>query len=121
MISGTLLYLLIGNYNLQRDGIVIIAKHHLWRAYQHGVRTAVWTFNASIYYKIRFHFAEFYYYSSNTYYYVKIGDGLVRGESIRLRHHFQQTAPSDVTSPANTAWLEVYDTILSTGHKLSHF
>ena len=100
-----------GNYFLRDDSTVVIHKHHIYRALERGTsfewsHTPVWTFNATNYFKIRFHFTDFDCLGSASCY-VRIGNGLISEED-RLLNYNGRSVPSNVTSESNTAWLKVY-------------
>ena len=101
---------LSGNYFLRDDTTIIVLRDHIFRAGEHLQYTPVWTFNATSYYKIRFHFTEYdcarlaqY---GTTYCWVKIGNGLVSGQNQILLHHGSSVPSDDTTSTSNTAWLQ---------------
>ena len=100
-----------GNYFLHYDASIIIQKHHIYRSKERGEsgyewgHDPEWTFNTTIYFKIGFNFVDYYCYSSS-YCSVKIGDGSVVEESVLL-DHTASSAPNNVTSSSNTAWLKV--------------
>ena len=95
-----------GNYFLGDDTTVIVLRDHIFRAGEHGQYYPVWTFNATSYYKIRFHFTEYDCSRlSSSYCWVKIGNGLASGEN-QFLHHYGRTEPSDPVSESNTAWLQ---------------
>ena len=92
------------------EAAITIAKYHIHRSYQHGQYYPLWTFQAPAYFRIGFNILEFDCYTmSSSSCYVKIGDGLVSGQSRRLYLCQQQVATS-VTSSNNTAWMRArYD------------
>ena len=100
---------LSGNYFLRDDTTIIVLRDHIFRAGEHLQYTPIWTFNASSYYKIRFHFTEYdcaRWSSHSGYCYVKIGNGLVSGQNQILHHFGGNTPSSDTISSFNTAWLQ---------------
>ena len=101
---------LSGNYFLRDDTTIIVLRDHIFRAGEHLQYTPVWTFNATSYYKIRFHFTEYdcARFGTSSYYsycWVKIGNGLVNGQN-QFLHHYGRTVPSDKVSESNIAWLQ---------------
>ena len=96
-----------GRYYFADEATVILTTEHFHRAWENNNNPAVWTFNPTNNYKIRFHFTDFYCYNNNNYCYVRIGNGLVSDQS-RLLSHTGSDLPRDVTSTSNTAWLKVY-------------
>ena len=99
-----------GSYYFADEATVVLTTEHFQSAWENNDNPTVWTFNPAVGFKIRFHFIEFYCYQSH-YSYVRIGNGLVSGQS-RLLSHSGSNLPRDVTSASNTAWLEVYGTVV---------
>ena len=101
-----------GNYFLRDDTTIVVTRDHIFRAGEHLQYYPVWTFNATSYYKIRFHFTEYDCAGwSSSYCWVKIGNELVSGENQILYHH-GRSVPSDTISGENTAWLQARASLL---------
>ena len=97
-----------GTYLFADEATVTLSTEHFYRAWENNDNPAVWTFNSTIYFTIRFHFTDFYCYYDSSDCYVRIGNGLVVSGQSRLLSHSGRNAPRDVTSASNTAWLEVW-------------
>ena len=87
-----------------------INKDDVYAAYRGGDYLPDWTFNTEEGFRIYFEFEQFsFYWSSNYYSALEIGDGATRGAETRLAHFRGLDKPSNVTSVSNAAWMKVYD------------
>ena len=99
-----------GHYTLREDNTFVISREDLMLAYQSNNYWPIWTFNTSEGYRIRFNFTEFsFYWNTNDYNLLDIGDGLNQNAETRLATFGGRDLPSNVTSVSNAAWLKVND------------
>ena len=113
MIWMTVIYstvLITGLHYIQNGSTMVITKSDLNTSFRHSSSLLVWTFKATNESRIKFTFSEFkFYWSSNYYSSLEIGDGLFPGDSSRLAVFRGLDLPSNVTSVSSSAWLSVQD------------
>ena len=91
-----------GHYHVGERSI-IVSTRDVNTTNQPGIYVPVWTFEANIDQKVKFHFSRYTFALSR----IEIGDGVVRGIETRLASFKEFSTPSDVTSISNLAWLSI--------------
>ena len=101
---------LLGHRFVDHEIPVTVDKSDVYEAYRSENFLPTWTFNTSLGYRLQFQFEKFsFYWSSNYFSALEIGDGLDVKVSTRLAHFRGQDMQSNVTSVCNAAWMKIYD------------
>ena len=103
--------LLTGHYTLSEGLTVVVSKMDVKQSNSsNNTGKLLWTFSTNSDRRIHFMFTKFgFYWSSNFYCALEIGDGLNPGKPSRLAHFRGLVLPNGVTSVSNAAWVTVYD------------